>query len=163
MGKKWLQLSRYKLTFLRSERTDRRPAPWRDFHRKENMKQYELVVLLHPDLEIDVDAPIAKLEKLVEAANGKVIKRDNWGKKRLAYPVNHHSFAVYVAFTVQIDPKDVRRLENTVLLSEEVIRHLLVSKIESSKTQPAKPRVPKTTTNEKKDEKPAVTEEVTSG
>ena len=41
------------------------------------------MVLLHPDLEIDVEAPIAKVEGLVEAAGGKVLKRDNWGKKRL--------------------------------------------------------------------------------
>lgn len=102
------------------------------------MKQYELVVLLHPDLEIDVDSPISKLEKLIEAASGKVIKRDNWGKKRLAYAVKHHDFAVYVAFDIQIDPKNVRQLENAVLLTEEVIRHLLVSKVDVSQRQHAK-------------------------
>ena len=43
------------------------------------------MVLLHPDLEIDVETPISKIEGLVKAAGGQVTRRDNWGKKRLAY------------------------------------------------------------------------------
>lgn len=91
------------------------------------MRQYELVVLLHPDLEIDADTPITKIEKLVEQAGGKVIKRDNWGKKRLAYRINKQDFAVYVYFEVSVSPAGVATLENALRLTEEVLRHLLVS------------------------------------
>lgn len=100
------------------------------------MRSYELVVLLHPDLEIDVDAPTAKLEKLVEAAGGKVTRRDNWGKKRLAYRIKHHDFAVYLFFELQLDPAKVPGFERNILLTEEVMRHLLVSK-ETPKERPA--------------------------
>lgn len=99
------------------------------------MRPYELVVLLHPDLEIDVDTPISKLEKLVDTAGGKVIKRDNWGKKRLAYRIKHQDFAVYVFFELQMDPAKVPGFERNLLLTEEVMRHLLVSK-ETPKAQP---------------------------
>lgn len=88
---------------------------------------YELVVLLHPDLEIDVEAPVAKIEALIEAAHGKVIKRDNWGKKRLAYRIKRQDFAIYIYFEVELDPSEVRQLENTILITEEVLRHLLVT------------------------------------
>ena len=91
---------------------------------------YELVVLLHPDLEIDVDTPIAKIEKLVDANGGKVVKRDNWGKKRLAYRVKHQDFAVYVYFELQLEPGKVRGLENNLLIVEEVLRHILVAHVE---------------------------------
>ncbi|HSX48056.1 MAG TPA: 30S ribosomal protein S6 [Candidatus Nanoarchaeia archaeon] len=91
------------------------------------MRQYELVVLLHPDLEIDADTPINKIEKLVEQAGGKIIKRDNWGKKRLAYRMNKLDFAVYVYFEIQVLPAGVAALENSLRLSEEIVRHLLVS------------------------------------
>jgi small subunit ribosomal protein S6 len=87
---------------------------------------YELMVLLHPDLEIDVEAPIAKVEGLIEAAGGRVIKRDNWGKKRLAYRIKRQDFAIYVYFEINLDPTKVRQLENTILITEEVIRHILV-------------------------------------
>jgi small subunit ribosomal protein S6 len=89
-------------------------------------KTYELMVLLHPDLEIDVEAPINKVEGLVAAAGGKVTKRDNWGKKRLAYKIARQDFAIYVYFELQLDPSAVRGLETQILITEEVLRHLLV-------------------------------------
>ncbi len=89
-------------------------------------KLYELVVLLHPDLEIDAETPIAKIEKLIEAVKGRVIKRDNWGKKRLAYKIAKHDFAVYVYMEAELETESVRELERTLLITEEVIRHILV-------------------------------------
>ncbi len=100
-------------------------------------KLYELMVLLHPDLEIDAEAPIKKIEGLVTAAGGRVVKRDNWGKKRLAYRINKQDFAVYVYFEIELDPSKVRDLENIILLTEEVIRHILVTH-EESKVRPVK-------------------------
>jgi len=87
---------------------------------------YELVVLLHPDLEIDVEAPIAKVERLVEAAGGRVIKRDNWGKKRLAYRIKKQDFAIYVYFEIELEGAKVRELEDQILITEEILRHILV-------------------------------------
>lgn len=93
------------------------------------MKQYELVVLLHPDLEIDVDTPISKIEKLIDGVDGKVTKRDNWGKKRLAYPVKKNQFGIYVYFELDLKPESVRQLEASLLITEEVIRFLLVKRV----------------------------------
>jgi len=111
------------------------------------LRPYELVVVLHPDLEIDVDAPVSKIEKLVDAAGGKVIKRDNWGKKRLAYRINKQDYAVYVYFELSMDPSKVRQLENNVLLTEEVMRHLLVAH-EENRPAPAKAKKAKAKTEE---------------
>lgn len=89
-------------------------------------KTYELMVLLHPDLEIDVETPISKVESLIEAVDGKVIRRDNWGKKRLAYRIARQDFAIYVYFEVLLDPMKVGQLESTIRITEEVLRHILV-------------------------------------
>ena len=117
-------------------------------------KTYELMVLLHPDLEIDVEAPVAKVEGLVEAVGGRVIKRDNWGKKRLAYKIAKQDFAIYVYFEVLLDPSKVRDMENTILITEEVLRHILVVH------EDYKPRVStkRTGSGEKKDEAVVATE-----
>jgi small subunit ribosomal protein S6 len=120
-------------------------------------KTYELVVLLHPDLEIDVEAPIQKVEGLVEAAGGKVIKRDNWGKKRLAYKIKRQDFAIYVYFEILLDPTKVRSLEDQILITEEVIRHILVVHEENAKSAKKPERVETETKEEKQEE---VTEEV---
>jgi small subunit ribosomal protein S6 len=89
-------------------------------------RTYELMVLLHPDLEIDVESPISKIEGLVKADGGEVTRRDNWGKKRLAYRIARQDFAIYVYFEVKLDPEKVRELENALLITEEVLRHLVV-------------------------------------
>lgn len=89
-------------------------------------KTYELMVLLHPDLEIDVETPIAKIEGLVTANGGKILKRDNWGKKRLAYRIARQDFAVYVYFELDLNPESVAELDRVILITEEVLRHILV-------------------------------------
>lgn len=93
------------------------------------MKQYELVVLLHPDLEIDADAPISKIEKLITGVKGKITKRDNWGKKRLAYPIKKQQFGLYVYFELDLEPEAIRQLESSLLITEEIIRFMLVGKV----------------------------------
>jgi small subunit ribosomal protein S6 len=94
-----------------------------------SMRPYELVVVLHPDLEIDVDTPIAKLEKLIAGVKGTITKRDNWGKKRLAYPVNKQQFGIYIYFELELEPEAVRPLDDQLRITEEVIRSLIVSKV----------------------------------
>ena len=106
-------------------------------------KNYELMVLLHPDLEIDVETPISKIEGLVTAAGGRVTKRDNWGKKRLAYRIARQDFAIYVYFELQLPTSKVRELENALLITEEVLRHILVAHEENQRSDKAageKPR-----------------------
>src|ERR1035437_10242505 len=99
----------------------------RSSRKKDTMqKTYDLMVLLHADLEIDVETPISKVESLVEAVGGRVAKRDNWGKKRLAYRIRKQDFAIYVYFEIQLEPAGVRPLEDTILITEEVLRHILV-------------------------------------
>jgi small subunit ribosomal protein S6 len=123
-------------------------------------KTYELMVLLHPDLEIDVEAPIAKVEGLVDAVGGKVIKRDNWGKKRLAYRISRQDFAIYVYFEVQLDPSKVSQLESTILITEEVLRHLLVVHEENAPRKDSKKAEKKA--DEEKSEKTEEKIEVTA-
>ena len=119
-------------------------------------KSYELMVLLHPDLEIDAEAPIAKVESLIEAAGGKVTKRDNWGKKRLAYRIRRQDFAIYVYFELQLDPSKVSQLENAILITEEVLRHLLVVHEQYAPKRDAKKAEAEDAKAEKKDSEEAV-------
>ena len=47
-------------------------------------KAYELTVLIHPDLETDLETPLGKVRDIVKAAGGTITTEDNWGKKRLS-------------------------------------------------------------------------------
>jgi small subunit ribosomal protein S6 len=119
---------------------------------------YELMVLLHPDLEIDVEAPIAKVESLVEAAGGRVVKRDNWGKKRLAYRIARQDFAIYVYFEIQLDPASVARLDSSILITEEILRHILVNHEESAQRKAKKTEKKSETKVEDSEAEPEATE-----
>lgn len=90
-------------------------------------RDYELVVLLHPDLEIDLEKPLAKLRKLIADNQGEIVKEDNWGKRKLAYGINGEDFAVYVFFEVQLPAETVKKLQSTLNITDEVLRYLLTA------------------------------------
>lgn len=91
------------------------------------MKEYELTVLIHPDLEVDLEAPLAKIRKLVTSGGGEITKEDNWGKKKLAYRIKKEDFAVYVHFELKLPAEALLKISNTLNISSEVLRYLLVT------------------------------------
>lgn len=90
------------------------------------MKEYELTVLIHPDLETDLEAPLAKVRDIVTSAGGKISKEDNWGKKKLAYQINRENFAIYVYMECELPAEAPLKISNTLNITDEVLRYLLV-------------------------------------
>lgn len=90
------------------------------------MKEYELTVLIHPDLEADIEAPLKKVRDIVTKAGGEVKKEDNWGKKKLAYKIRKEDFAVYVCMDVALPADAPLKISNTLNITDEVLRYLLV-------------------------------------
>lgn len=90
------------------------------------MQQYELTVLVHPDLESEIDKTISTLKALVTDNGGKVVREDNWGKKRLAYTIKKEDFAVYVAFDVELPPEAPLKISNSLNIADYALRYLLV-------------------------------------
>jgi small subunit ribosomal protein S6 len=91
------------------------------------VRNYEIAIVLHPDLEIDIESATSKVEKIIDLAKGKVTKKDNWGKRKLAYPIKKQDWGIYVFYNVQLDPSAVAQIENTLRITEEVMRYLIVS------------------------------------
>ena len=91
------------------------------------MKDYELTVLIHPDLEVDIDAPLAKVRDIIKTAGGTITVEDNWGKKKLMYTIKKQDFAVYVYFEVKLPADALLKISNTLNITEEVLRYLLVT------------------------------------
>jgi len=91
------------------------------------MKEYELTVLIHPDLEIDLEAPLKKVRDLITTAGGAIVSEEIWGKKKLAYTIKKQDFAVYVYFDINLPSDAPLKISNTLNITDEVLRHLLVS------------------------------------
>jgi small subunit ribosomal protein S6 len=90
------------------------------------MAQYEIAVLYHPDLEVDLTKAEEKVTKIFTSNGGKVTGTDNWGKRKLAYPINKQEHAVYVFYTVEMPGEGVQKVESTLNITDEVIRYLIV-------------------------------------
>ena len=90
------------------------------------MKDYELTVLFHPDLEMNLDPALDKVKKLIEANKGKITKEEADGKKRLAYSINGQEFAVYYYFDVELPAAAPGKISSTLNITDEVLRYLLV-------------------------------------
>ncbi len=91
------------------------------------MRSYELTVLIHPDLEIDLEKPLAKVRDIITNNGGTVTSEDNWGKKKLAYRIRNEDFAVYVFMEIQLPAESVQKVDGVLNITDEVLRHLLVT------------------------------------
>jgi small subunit ribosomal protein S6 len=107
--------------------------------------QYEIAVLYHPDLEIDLEKATSKIEKILADNKAKILKTDNWGKRKLAYPIAKQDFAVYAFYTVEMPGNSVAKIEQTFNITDEIIRFLItkpdlkaIAKAEALKAEKAK-------------------------
>ncbi|HZM64218.1 MAG TPA: 30S ribosomal protein S6 [Candidatus Saccharimonadales bacterium] len=124
------------------------------------MNQYEIAVLYHPDLEIDLDKAENRVKKIVTDNGGKVVSADNWGKRKLAYTIKKHEYAVYVFYTVELPAESVRKVEGTLTITDEVIRFLItrpdlkaIAKAEALKAEKAAKAAERGEASEPSDEK----------
>lgn len=90
------------------------------------MNQYEMTVLYHPDLEIDLDKALKKVEKIISDNKGTISKLDNWGKRKLAYTINKQDHAIYVIYDIELPSEAVKKVEGVLNITDEVIRYLIV-------------------------------------
>ena len=104
------------------------------------MKEYELTVLIHPDLEADLDKALDKVKSLITDNGGEIIKEDNWGKKKLAYSIRREDFAVYVYFEVKLPAEALLKISNVLYITDEVLRYLLVKADEKARQALAEQR-----------------------
>ena len=104
------------------------------------MKEYELTVLVHPDLEANLDTVLDKVRALVTDNGGEIIKEDNWGKKKLAYSIRREEFAVYVYFEVKLPAEALLKISNVLNITDEVLRYLLVKADEKARQALAEQR-----------------------
>jgi small subunit ribosomal protein S6 len=106
--------------------------------------QYEIAVLYHPDLEVDLTKAEEKVTKLFTDNGGKVLATDNWGKRKLLYTIKKLDHAVYVFYTVDMPGEGVKKVESTLNITDEVIRYLItkpdlkaIAKAEAAKEEKA--------------------------
>jgi small subunit ribosomal protein S6 len=85
------------------------------------------MLLFRPDLEDDqLQSAVERVTRAIVNAGGSLSKISPWGKRRLAYPIQRHRDASYFLIHFDIDPAAVREIERGLVISEEILRHLVV-------------------------------------
>lgn len=91
---------------------------------------YEVAVILNPTLgEEDTAALVTKFKSMAEA-RGTVAEVDEWGKRRLAYPINDLNEGYYVFMTFTADVAFPAELDRVLRITDGVIRSMIVCKDE---------------------------------
>jgi small subunit ribosomal protein S6 len=108
------------------------------------VNQYEVAVLFDPGLEVDLEKATSRVEKIFADNGGKVVKTDNWGKRKLAYTIKKQESAIYVFYTLELPGESVKKVESTLNITDEVIRFLItrpdlkaIAKAEAAKAEKA--------------------------
>ena len=91
------------------------------------LRRYELMVILDPDLEEKTVGPsLDQMLTVVRQGGGSVEKIDVWGRRRLAYEINHKAEGIYAVLDVTAEPAAVTELDRQLRLNEAVLRTKVV-------------------------------------
>jgi small subunit ribosomal protein S6 len=91
------------------------------------MRRYEMMIILDPSLEERTVQPsLEPFLNVVTSAGGSVEKIDVWGRRRLAYDIDHKSEGIYTVIDLTADPDAVKELDRQLGLNEAVLRTKII-------------------------------------
>ena len=104
------------------------------------MVAYEILLMLDPDLpEGRQEEIIKRARELVEKANGKWVRHDVWGRRRLAYEIAHKGEGSYHLLNFDADAETLAELSRILRITDGVMRHLAVRRVEGTAGAPPPP------------------------
>ena len=89
-------------------------------------RDYELGFILQPEVnEEQTRAILDRVEQVVANYGGQVVRVNQWGRRRLAYPIQHNRDGYYVFIDMMLTPETVIELDRVLKVSEDVLRHMI--------------------------------------
>jgi len=90
---------------------------------------YETVLVLSPDLdEAALNVEVKKVEEIITSNKGKIISRDNWGSRELAYKIQKKTHGFYVLVVFEAEAGVVGEIDRALGINDNFLRHLCVKK-----------------------------------
>ncbi|MGQ9558644.1 MAG: 30S ribosomal protein S6 [Desulfurispora sp.] len=91
------------------------------------MRKYEVVFILHPELDEEKASEVVeKFKALIAANGGEVTQVDKWGKRRLAYEIKHLREGLYYVLKFSAGPQLAKELDRVMKITDEIVRHIIV-------------------------------------
>ncbi|MCC5792866.1 MAG: 30S ribosomal protein S6 [Legionellaceae bacterium] len=91
------------------------------------MRHYEIVFLIHPDQSEQVPAMIERYEGVVTHSGGVIHRREDWGRRQLAYPISDVHKAHYFLLNIECGQEPLAELKNAFKFNDAILRHLIVA------------------------------------
>jgi small subunit ribosomal protein S6 len=89
-------------------------------------RDYELALIINPEVsEEETRAILDRVEQVTATNGGQVVRINQWGRRRLAYPIERQRDGFYVFIDMILNPETVIELERTLKVSETVLRHMV--------------------------------------
>ena len=89
--------------------------------------EYETIVIARPDADdATIDTLITKLETIVSDGGGKVLDRDDWGKRKLAYTIDKQQKGHYVRMHLAAPADVIAKLERRIRLEDQLVRFMTI-------------------------------------
>jgi small subunit ribosomal protein S6 len=90
-------------------------------------RDYDLGVVVNPDVgDEQARAIVERITQTVTGTGGQVVRVNAWGRRHLAYPIEHHRDGLYFFFDLIMPPTAVAEVDRSIRVNEDIIRHLLV-------------------------------------
>ncbi|HET6545910.1 MAG TPA: 30S ribosomal protein S6 [Rhodanobacteraceae bacterium] len=90
------------------------------------VRHYEVVFLVHPDQSEQVPAMIERYRTLIEGDGGRIHRLEDWGRRQLAFPIQHLAKAHYVLLNIECGQSALTELESGFRFNDAVLRHLIM-------------------------------------
>jgi len=89
-------------------------------------RDYELGFILNPEVsEDEIRSLLDRIGQIVANYGGQIFKVNQWGRRRLAYPIERHRDGYYIFIDMILTPETVTEIERTLRVSEIVFRHMM--------------------------------------
>ena len=102
------------------------------------MNPYEILLMLDPELADERQNEIvARVRELVERGGGTWLTHEPWGRRKLAYEIDHRTDGAYHLVTFDAAPQTLAEVSRVLKITEGVMRHIAVRRIEPHRAAPA--------------------------
>lgn len=91
------------------------------------MKAYELLFFVNPSITDEARLGVMKrIDTAIAEFNGTVDNVDSWGKRKLAFEIDHITEGDYTLIDFHADPDSIAELDRVLRISDDVMRHMIV-------------------------------------
>ena len=104
------------------------------------MTDYEILLMLDPELPEERQTEvISRIREAIEKDGGRWDNEDQWGRRRLAYEIDHKPEGVYHLLTFASEPATLDEVSRVLKITDGVMRHMAVRRVKGASTRPPQP------------------------